>query len=104
MEAAQELTSDRGRGRMTAAGPHWLVSVVLGVALIVLGATVTGSFVLSSLAAALAVGVLIPVCGVADMVGVAWAWSWGGFFLHLVSGIPGIVVGIFFLRAPVAGV
>jgi uncharacterized membrane protein HdeD (DUF308 family) len=79
---------------------QWLWFVVLGVALIVLGTVALGSVVIASLAAAVAIGVLLLLGGVAELVGAFWCRWWSGFFLHLLSGLLSIVVGLMFLRAP----
>jgi uncharacterized membrane protein HdeD (DUF308 family) len=95
------LTSHPGHGRgALALGPHWLVFVVLGLSLILMGAIALGWFVVASLATAIAVGVVMLVGGVIETVAAVWARSWSGFFLHLASGVLGIIVGILFLRAP----
>jgi uncharacterized membrane protein HdeD (DUF308 family) len=45
-------------------------------------------------------GVLLLLGGVAEAVGAFWSRGWSGFFLHLLSGVLSIVVGVLFLRAP----
>lgn len=80
---------------------EWLWFVLLGVALIILGAVALGSVVLASLAVTVVIGSLILLGGVADTVGAFWCRRWSGFFLHLLSGVLSIVVGFLFLRAPV---
>ncbi len=80
---------------------NWLWFVVLGVALVVLGIVALGSVVIASLAAAVVIGALLLVGGVAEVIGAFWCRGWSGFFLHLLSGVLSIVVGLLFLRAPV---
>jgi uncharacterized membrane protein HdeD (DUF308 family) len=80
---------------------NWLWFVILGVALIVLGSVALGSVVAASLATAVAIGVLMLIDGAAETVGAFWCRGWSGFFLHLLSGVLAIVVGVLFLRAPV---
>jgi uncharacterized membrane protein HdeD (DUF308 family) len=74
--------------------------VLLGAALVVLGTVALSSVVVTSLAAAVAIGVLLLVGGVAECVGAFWCRGWSGFFLELLSGVLSIVVGLLFLRAP----
>ena len=71
--------------------------VSLGAALIVLGAIALGSALIAGLATAIAIGVLL-VGGAAETVGAFWCRGWSGFFLHLLSGVLSIVVGLLFLR------
>jgi uncharacterized membrane protein HdeD (DUF308 family) len=79
---------------------NWFWFVLLGIALIVLGFVALGSVVISSLATAVALGMLILLGGIAEAVGAFWCRGWSGFFLHLLSGVLSIVIGLFFLRAP----
>lgn len=90
-ELRHELTTLRG---------NWLWFVLLGVALVVLGCIALGSVVIASLATAIAIGALLLVGGVAETLGAFWCRGWSGFFLHLLSGVLSIVVGVLFLRAP----
>src|SRR5215468_12119725 len=89
------------RHELNALRGNWLWFVLLGVALLVLGTVALGSVVIASLAAAVAIGVLLLLGGVAEAVGAFWCRCWSGFFLELLSGVLSIVVGLLFLRAPV---
>ena len=82
----------------------WLWFLLLGAALIVLGFIALGSLWVAGLATALAIGWLLLIGGVTEIVGTFWTRSWSGFFLHLLSGVLAIVVGLLFLRAPVDAV
>jgi uncharacterized membrane protein HdeD (DUF308 family) len=82
---------------------NWLWFVLLGIALVVLGMVAVSSAVITSLAAAVAIGLLLLVAGSAEIVGAFWCRGWSGFFLELLSGVLSIVVGILFLRAPIGG-
>jgi uncharacterized membrane protein HdeD (DUF308 family) len=88
------------RHELTALRGNWFWFVIVGVALVVLGMVALGSVVIASLAAAVAIGVLLLIAGVAEIVGAFWCRGWSGFFLNLLSGILSIVVGVLFLRAP----
>jgi uncharacterized membrane protein HdeD (DUF308 family) len=79
---------------------NWFWFVILGIALVVLGVVALGSAVIASLAAAVAIGTLLLLGGVTESVGAFWCRGWSGFFLHLLSGVLSIVVGLLFLRAP----
>jgi uncharacterized membrane protein HdeD (DUF308 family) len=79
----------------------WTWFVLLGVALVVQGTVALGWVVVASLAAAVAIGVMLLLGGAAEAVGAFWWRCWSGFFLELLSGVLSIVVGLLFLRAPV---
>ena len=88
------------RHELDALRGNWFWFVLLGVALVVLGTVALGSVVITSLAAAAALGVLLLLGGVAECVGAFWCRGWSGFFLKLLSGVLSVVVGLLFLRAP----
>jgi uncharacterized membrane protein HdeD (DUF308 family) len=88
------------RHELDALRGNWLWFVILGVSLVVLGTVALGSVVIASLAAAVAIGVLLLLGGAAEAVGAFWCRGWSGFFLELLSGVLSIVVGLLFLRAP----
>jgi len=80
---------------------HWLWFAILGIALVVLGTVALGSVAVASLATAVVIGALIFAGGLGETLGAFWCRGWSGFFLHLLSGVLSIVIGIMFLRAPV---
>jgi uncharacterized membrane protein HdeD (DUF308 family) len=89
------------RHEVAALRGNWLWFVLLGVALVVLGGVAIGATFVASLAVAVTLGILILLGGVVETVGAFWCREWSGFFLHLLSGVLSIVVGVLFLRAPV---
>ena len=89
------------RHGLTALRGNWFWFVLLGIALIVLGVIALGSVVIASLATALTIGMLILLGGVAEIARRVLVPGWSGFFLHLLSGLLSIVIGVMFLRAPV---
>ena len=89
------------RHELNALRGNWSWFVLLGVALVVLGTIALSSVMIASLAAAMAIGVLLLLGGAAEVVGAFWCRCWSGFFLELLSGVLSIVVGLLFLRAPV---
>src|SRR6478672_9428260 len=89
-----ELQAIRGKG-------IWLV--VLGISLIVLGTILLGSPVIATLATVTALGVLILLGGAMEIGGAFWCQEWSGFFLALLSGILGVVVGLMLLGNPIEG-
>src|SRR5437660_8734911 len=86
--AAEDL-----RHELTALRGNWLWFVVLGVALIVLGFVALGSLFIAGLATAVAIGALLLVSGIAEVIGALWCRGWSGFLLHLLSGVLSVVVG-----------
>ena len=91
------------RHELDALRGNWLWFVILGIALVVLGVVALGSTVIASLAVEVTFGVLLLIAGVGETVGSFWARRWSGVFLHLLSGILSIVVGVLFLRNPIGG-
>lgn len=89
------------RHELTALRGNWGWFVALGIALLVLGTIALGAVVVASLAATLVIGALILVSGVVETIGSFWSRAWSGFFLHLLSGVLSMVVGVLFMRAPV---
>ena len=79
----------------------WIWLVALGVALIVLGTIMLGFPVSSTLATVTVLGVLILVGGVSEAVGAFWCREWSGFFLAVLSGTLGVVVGLMMLANPI---
>lgn len=91
IEMRHELEAIRG---------NWFWFLLLGIALIVFGMMALSAPWVASLAGAMTLGFFILFGGVAESIGAFWSRAWSGFFLHLLSGILGIVVGVLFLRRP----
>jgi uncharacterized membrane protein HdeD (DUF308 family) len=91
------------RHELQAIRGKWLWLVALGIALIVLGTILLGSPVIATLATVTALGVLILLGGAMEVVGAFWCHEWSGFFLALLSGILGVVVGLMLLSNPIQG-
>ena len=81
----------------------WIWLVALGIALIVLGTILLASPVIATLATVTALGVLILLGGGMEVVGAFWCREWSGFFLALLSGILGVVLGLMLLGNPIRG-
>lgn len=82
----------------------WGWFVALGVVLIVVGAIALGALVEATLATAIAIGALLLVGGIAEVIGAFWSRGWSGFFFHLLAGVLSVVVGVLFLWTPVGAV
>jgi uncharacterized membrane protein HdeD (DUF308 family) len=89
------------RHELQAIRGKWIWLVVLGIVLIVLGTILLGFPVVATLATVTALGALILVGGVAEVIGAFWCREWSGFFLELLSGILGVVVGLMLLANPI---
>jgi uncharacterized membrane protein HdeD (DUF308 family) len=91
------------RHELQAIRGKWLWLVALGVALIVLGTILLGSPVIATLATVTTLGILILLGGAMEVVGAFWCQEWSGFFLALLSGILGVVIGLMLLANPIQG-
>ena len=91
------------RHELQAIRGKWIWLVALGIALIVLGTILLGFPVVATLATVTVLGALILVGGVVEAVGAFWCREWSGFFLALLSGILGVVVGLMLLGQPHPG-
>jgi uncharacterized membrane protein HdeD (DUF308 family) len=89
------------RHELSSLGSNWGWFVALGVVLIILGFFALSAVAVASLATALFIGWLMLIGGVLETVGAFWSRRWSGFFLHLLSGVLSIIVGLLFVRAPV---
>jgi len=76
----------------------WLLG--LGIVLIVVGTLAVAAPFVASVASAVAIGMLLLMGGIAQLVGAFWTRDWSGFFLSLLMGILYVVLGVLFLRAP----
>lgn len=81
----------------------WIWLVVLGIALIVLGTIMLGFPIIATLVTVTLLGAFLLVAGIMEVVAAFWCREWSGFFLALLSGILGVVVGLMLLGNPVVG-
>ena len=81
----------------------WIWLVVLGIALVVLGTIMLSFPAITTLATVTIIGAFILVGGGMEAVGAFWCREWSGFFLALLSGILGLVVGLMLLGNPIQG-
>jgi len=91
------------RHELEAIRGKWVWLVVLGVSLIALGTVLLGFPVIATLTTVTVLGALILVGGAFEIVGAFWCREWSGFFLALLSGILGFVVGLMLLGNPIQG-
>jgi uncharacterized membrane protein HdeD (DUF308 family) len=86
-----------------AAHDHWVLFLVEGVVLVVLGATAIVLPVLATIAATIILGWLFLVSGVMGLVSTFWMRQAPGFWWALISAVLGIVVGLLLLASPLRG-
>jgi uncharacterized membrane protein HdeD (DUF308 family) len=82
---------------------HWVLFLVEGVVLLVLGATAIVLPPLATLAFVIIIGWLLLVSGTVGLFTTFWMRHAPGFWWSLVSAVLGIVVGVWLLAAPVTG-
>lgn len=79
----------------------WFVG--LGVVLIVLGVIAIAYDMFTTIASVLVFGWLLLLGGVAEIVHGVQTHRWGGFFLHLLTGLLFLVAGLLFVANPLQG-
>ena len=82
---------------------HWVLYLIEGVVLLVLGATAIVLPPLATLAATIVLGWLFLVSGVVGLFTTFWMRHAPGFWWSLLSAVLGIVVGLLLLAKPVSG-
>ena len=82
---------------------HWVLFLVEGVVLVVLGATAVVLPPLATIAATIIIGWLFLVSGVVGLVMTYWMRHAPGFWWSLISAVLGIVVGFMLLARPITG-
>jgi uncharacterized membrane protein HdeD (DUF308 family) len=79
----------------------WLLA--LGIVMVILGTTALIVTPAATLASVLILSWLLVFSGVAEVIYAFRIHKWGGLFLHLISGLLGIFVGLLAVTHPVAG-
>jgi uncharacterized membrane protein HdeD (DUF308 family) len=95
--------SDIQRAVGKAMHEHWVLYLIEGVVLLVLGATAIVLPPLATLAVTILLGWLFLVSGVVGLFTTFWMRHAPGFWWSLLSAVLGIAVGIWLLAAPVTG-
>lgn len=91
------------KGFVRSVHDHWVLFLVEGIVLIVLGATAIVLPPLATLAVTILIGWLLLVSGIMGLLTTFWLRSAPGFWWSLISGLLGIAVGIMLLAAPIRG-
>jgi uncharacterized membrane protein HdeD (DUF308 family) len=82
---------------------HWVIFLIEGIVLIVLGLMAVALPLLATLAVAILIGWLLLISGAVGLVTSIWMRRAPGFLWSLLSAILGIVAGVMLLRWPVSG-
>jgi uncharacterized membrane protein HdeD (DUF308 family) len=80
---------------------QWWCFLLLGVALVVLGAVCISEPLIPTLASVVFLGFLLMAAGIAQIVSAFWAGKWSGMLIHMLIGVLYTVVGYMIVDAPV---
>ena len=96
-------SDDMRRAVVSAIREHWVLFLVEGIVLLVLGVAAIIVPVIATLAFTLLIGWLFLISGVVGLVTTFWMRNVPGFWWSLISGVVGIAAGIALLRWPISG-
>ncbi len=82
---------------------HWLLFVIEGIVLVVLGLLAVLLPPLATLGVTIFLGWLFVISGIMGLIATFWARQAPGFWWSLLSAVLGIVVGLVLLVSPVSG-
>ena len=91
------------RAARTALHEHWVLFLIEGIVLLILGVIAVIIPPIATLAVTIFLGWLILISGVIGLVTTFWMRHAPGFWWSLLSAILGIVVGVMLLASPVIG-
>ncbi|HYC17186.1 MAG TPA: HdeD family acid-resistance protein [Pseudolabrys sp.] len=103
MSAQQTDIQSIQRAATAALHEHWVLFLVEGVVLLVLGATAVVLPPIATLAVTILFGWLFLVSGIVGLVTTFWMRHAPGFWWSLISAVLGIIVGAMLLASPVTG-
>jgi uncharacterized membrane protein HdeD (DUF308 family) len=103
MSMNQPSISDIRRAMSQTLQRHWVLYLIEGIVLVVLGAIAIILPPLGTLAATILFGWLFLVSGVVGLITSFWMRRAPGFWWSLISAVLGIVVGFWLLAMPVSG-
>ena len=81
----------------------WGWFLALGIVLLLLGIGAVALTPVATLAAVMVLGWLMVFSGIAEAVHAFQVHRWGGFFLHLLGGVLGVLIGLLIVTHPGAG-
>jgi len=82
---------------------HWVLFLLEGIVLVLLGAAVIVLPVIATLAFTLLIGWLFLLSGVVGLITTFWMRNAPGFWWSLISAVIGIAAGIVLIRWPISG-
>ncbi|MCX6966212.1 MAG: HdeD family acid-resistance protein [Verrucomicrobia bacterium] len=88
---------------MDAARHNWGWVLALGILLVLLGAFATSAAITTTMLTVLVIGVLLLIAGVVELGSALRNAHYGGFWMHLFTGILDLVCGALLVRYPAAG-
>jgi len=98
-----QQNDDLRRAVVNAIHEHWVLFLVEGIILLVLGAAAIIVPVIATLAFTLLIGWLFLISGVVGLITTFWMRNVPGFWWSLISGVVGIAAGIVLLLWPISG-
>ena len=98
-----QQNDDLRRAVVNAIHEHWVLFLVEGIILLVLGAAAIIVPVIATLAFTLLIGWLFLISGVVGLITTFWMRNVPGFWWALISGVVGIAAGIVLLLWPISG-
>ncbi len=104
MTAMNPRLDDVANDRREAIRRHWILFLIQGLIMIVLGLLAIGEPMVATLAVVLFAGWLFLISGVVGLAGMFTARRVPGFWWTLVSSLLGIVIGIYLIWRPLAGI
>ena len=90
-------------GVVSAIHKHWVLFLVEGIILVLLGAAAIILPVIATLAFTVLIGWLFLLSGAVGLVTTFWMRNAPGFWWSLISGVVGIAAGIVLIRWPISG-
>jgi len=103
MSTQQSGIHDLQRAAAATLHEHWVLFLVEGVVLLVLGATAVVLPAIATLAVTILIGWLFLVSGIIGLITTFWMRNAPGFWWALLSAVLGIVVGLMLLASPLTG-
>jgi uncharacterized membrane protein HdeD (DUF308 family) len=79
---------------------HWWCFLLLGIALVVLGAVCISEPLIPTLASVVFLGYLLIAAGIVQIVSSFWSGKWSGMLLHLLIGVLYAIVGYMIVDSP----
>jgi uncharacterized membrane protein HdeD (DUF308 family) len=104
MTTSNPRLEDVGREARQAIRSHWVLFLVQGVIMIILGILAVGEPMVATLAVTLFAGWLFLISGIVGLAGIFTARHVPGFWWALITAILAILVGIYLIWRPLSGV